>query len=176
MTRRPEAMSSTTEAWGAPRSKQISWYDPFASAARGRELPGREFLQGIIDGRFPPPPIAAVLGTELVRVDDGEALFRSTPDESSYNPIGMVHGGWLCMLLDSAAGCAVHTRLPAGVGYSSIEIKVSFLRQVRADAGPVDVLGRALRVGRRVAFAEAHADAGGELVGHATTSIAVIQP
>jgi uncharacterized protein (TIGR00369 family) len=105
-----------------------------------------------------------------VAVGDGEALFRCTPDASTYNPIGMVHGGLLCTLL----GCAVHTRPPAGARYASIEIKVSYLQPVRADQGAIEVLGRALRVGRRVAFAKAHArDANGALVGHATTSIAV---
>jgi uncharacterized protein (TIGR00369 family) len=90
-----------------------------------------------------------------VSVDDGEAVFRCAPDESTYNPIGMVHGGLLCTLLDSAAGCAVHTRLPAGTGCGTIEIKVSFLRPLHADAGEIEVHGHALRVGRRVAFAAA---------------------
>jgi uncharacterized protein (TIGR00369 family) len=141
------------------------------------ELPGREFLQAIIDGRLPPPPMATLIGAELVSVGDGEAIFRCVPDESTYNPIGMVHGGLLCTLLDSAAGCAVHTRLPAGTGYGSIEIKVSFLEPLHAGVGEIEVHGQALRVGGRVAFAEAHArDAGGRLVGHATTSIAVVRP
>ena len=98
------------------------------------------------------------------------------PDESAYNPIGMVHGGLLCTVLDSAAGCAVHTRL-AGAGYGTIEITVSFLEPLHADVGEIEIHGHALRVGRRVAFAEAHArDTHGRLVGHATTSIAVTQP
>src|SRR5687767_6450926 len=113
--------------WGAPRSKAVTWHDPAIPAAAAAELPGREFLQAIVDGRLPPPPIANLVGARLVSVGDGEALFRCTPDESTFNPIGMVHGGLLCTLLDSAAGCAVHTLLQAGVGYSSIEIKVSFL-------------------------------------------------
>jgi uncharacterized protein (TIGR00369 family) len=162
--------------WGARRSRVVGWHDPVVTARLGMQLSGLEFLQGIIDGRFPPPPIAELLGMELVSVGDGEAHFRCTPDEAVYNPIGMVHGGFLCTLLDSAAGCAVHTRLPAGVGYSSIEIKVSFLKAVGADGGPIDVRGRVLRVGRRVAFAEAHAtNSAGDLVGHATTSIAVVR-
>jgi uncharacterized protein (TIGR00369 family) len=136
---------------------------------------GREFLQGIIDGRLPPPPIAELLGMRLVSVGDGEALFACEPDEAVYNPIGMVHGGWLCTLLDSAAGCAVHSSLPAGAGYSSIEIKISFLKALRADAGVIEVAGRVLRIGRRVAFAEAHArNSGGDVVGHATTSVAIL--
>lgn len=106
-------------------------------------------------------------------VDDGEAVFRCAPDDSAYNPIEMVHGGLLCTLLDSAAACAVQTRLPAGTAYGTIEIKVSFLEPLHAGV-EVEVIGRALRVGQRVAFAEAHArDIRGRLVGHATTSIAL---
>jgi uncharacterized protein (TIGR00369 family) len=94
-----------------------------------------------------------------------------------YNPLGLVHGGMVCALLDSAAGCAVHTLLPAGAGYSSIEIKVSFLAPVRSGGGEIEARGRALRVGGRVAFAEAHAtSADGWLVAHATTSLGVVRP
>jgi uncharacterized protein (TIGR00369 family) len=168
-------MSGAGNGWGDPRSKQITWHDPAVTARLSRQMSGREFLQGILDGRFPPPPFAQLIDTQLVSVGDGEAVFRCTPDESVYNPIGMVHGGFLCILLDSAAGCAVHTRLPAGVGYSSIEIKVTFLRAVRGDGSAIEVSGRVLRIGRRVAFAEAHArNADGDLVGHATSSIAVL--
>lgn len=161
--------------WGDRRSRYVAWHDPVATARLGARLSGLEFLNGVIDGRFPPPPIAQLLGMELVSVDDGRAVFRCTPDESVYNPIGMVHGGFLCTLLDSAAGCAVHTRLPAGVGYSSVEIKVSFMKALKVDGGPIEVHGEVLRLGRRVAFAEARAiNAKGDLVGHATTSIAVV--
>jgi uncharacterized protein (TIGR00369 family) len=162
--------------WGARRSKEVGWHDPVATARLGMQLSGLAFLRGIIDGRFPPPPIAELMGMELVSVREGEAVFRCTPDETLYSTIGMVHGGFLCTLLDSAAGCAVHTRLPAGVGYSSVEIKVSFLKAVKAGGGPIDVRGQVLRIGRRVAFAEARAtDSAGDLVGHATTSIAVVR-
>jgi uncharacterized protein (TIGR00369 family) len=159
------------------RSKTISWQEPGALASAGATLPGREVLQAILDGRLPPPPMAALVGAELVSIGDGEAVFRCTPDESTYNPLGIVHGGLLCTLLDTAAGCAVHSLLPAGAGFSSIEIKVSFLKALRANAGEIEVRGQALKVGRRVAFAEAHArDQGGELVGHATTSLAINRP
>ena len=177
---RPQAIHSApvqSSDWGARRSRQVSWHDPATTARHGVRLAGRDFLQGIIDGRFAPPPIAELFGAQLASVGDGEATFRATPDESAYNPIGMVHGGWLCMLMDSAAGCAVHTLLPAGTGYSSIEIKVSFVTAVYAGAGAIEVHGKALRVGGRVAFAEAHAtNAAGELVGHATSSIALLRP
>jgi uncharacterized protein (TIGR00369 family) len=164
-------------ALSTTRSKTVSWDDPAALRAAGVTLPGREFLQAILEGRLPPPPMAALVGLELVSVGEGEAVGRCTPDESTYNPLGIVHGGLLCTLLDTAAGCAVHTLLPAGAGYASIEIKVSFLKPLRADAGEIEVHGRALKVGRRVAFAEAHARGqSGELVGHATTSLAINRP
>lgn len=173
----PAHSGRPTDRWGAPRSKPISWHDPLILAAAGAELSGREFLQAIIDGRLPPPPIATLIGAELISVGEGEAVFRCTPDESTYNPIGLVHGGLLCTLLDSAAGCAVHSLLPAGAGYGSIEIKVSFLRPLQGNSGEIEVHGHALRVGTRIAFAEAHArNQNGELVGHATTSLAVTRP
>ncbi|MGB0093670.1 MAG: PaaI family thioesterase [Solirubrobacteraceae bacterium] len=161
--------------WGPPRTRKVTWYSPGTLAAAAAELSGRELLQAIRDGRLPAPPMAELIGVRLVLVGDGEVRFAWTPDESAYNPIGMVHGGVLCTLLDFAAGAAVHTQLPAGVGFSSIEIKVSYLKALRADSGDITVDGRALQLGRRVAFAEAHArNADGALVGHATTSIAVL--
>ena len=127
-------------------------------------------MEAIIEGELPAPPFARLIG-------DGEAVFRCSPDESMYNPLGLVHGGVLCALLDSAAGCAVQTLLPAGTGCSSIEIKVSFLQPVLVGTGELEVRGRVLRVGGRVAFAEAHArDRQGRLLGHATTSLSVVRP
>ncbi|MBV9607747.1 MAG: PaaI family thioesterase [Solirubrobacterales bacterium] len=158
------------------RSKTVTWEDPSVSAGAMASMSGRQLLQAILDGRLPRPPIAELFGARLVSIGEGSARFECTPDESTYNPIGLVHGGMLCTLLDSAAGCAVHTMLPAGVGYSTIEIKVSFLAAVRADTGTIEAEGRVLRLGRQVAFAEAHArTADGKLVGHATTSLAVMR-
>jgi uncharacterized protein (TIGR00369 family) len=159
------------------QSKTVSWHDPAALAAAGATLPGCAFLQAILDRRLPPPPMAVLIDSELVSVGDGVAVLRCKPDESTYNPLGMVHGGLLCTLLDTAAGCAVHTLLPAGVGYASIEIKVSFLKPLRAGTGEIEAHGRALKLGRRVAFAEAHArNQSGQVVGHATTSLAINRP
>jgi uncharacterized protein (TIGR00369 family) len=168
--------ASTVDGWGEPRSKTVTWYDPMISATAGASTTGREHLQAIIDGKLPVPPFAALVGARLDSVGDGEAVFRCTPDESTYNPGGIVHGGLLCMLLDSACGCAVQSLLPAGVAISSIEIKVSFLSALRAGSGELEIAGMALRVGRQVAFAEAHARNGeGKLVGHATSSIALLR-
>lgn len=168
-------MSSAVNGWGAARSKSVAWYDPAIAREAAATLNGRDFLQAIVDGDVPPPPFAQLVGADLVSVGDGVAVFRCTPDESTFNPLGLVHGGVLCTLLDSAAGCAVHTQLPAGVGFSSIEIKVSFLRP--AKGATLEIEGCSLRVGRQVAFAEAHArDGDGKLVGHATTSLALTRP
>jgi uncharacterized protein (TIGR00369 family) len=159
------------------RSKTVTWEDPSLSAAAMATMSGRELLQAIMEGRLPRPPIAELIGARMTSIGEGVVVFECTPDESAYNPIGLVHGGLLCTLLDSAAGCAVHSLLPAGVGYSSIEIKVSFLAPVRLDSGTLEAEGRALRVGRQVAFAEAHARTrDGKLVGHATSSLAVMRP
>jgi len=160
--------------WGEPRTRTVTWHDPAISRDAAARMPGREFLQALIDGELPPPPFASLTGAELVSVGDGVAVFRCTPDESTYNPLGLVHGGVLCTLLDSAAGCAVHSRLPAGVGFSSIELKVSFLSPANGTA--LEIEGRSLRVGRQIAFAEAHArTVAGKLVGHATTSLALVR-
>lgn len=162
--------------WGPAQSRLVEWHDPRALAHVATQRSGLEFLQGIVDGAVPPPPIAQVFGTRLVSVAPGEAVFSCEPDEIAYNTMGLVHGGWMCTLLDTAAGCALHTLLPAGAGYASIEIKVSFLQAVRAGAGAVEFRGRVLREGRRIAFAEADArTVGGELVGHATSSLAVVR-
>jgi uncharacterized protein (TIGR00369 family) len=170
-------MTTPDGSWGDERVKETRWHDPALLAGSSTQLSGRDLLAAIVEGRLPPPPIAKLLGLELVSADDGVAVFRCEADESVYNPIGSVHGGWVCTILDSAAGCAVQTLLPAGVGYSSIEIKVTFLRAVRMGSGPIEVTGRALKLGRRVGFAEAHArDGSGDLVGHATTSVAVLRP
>jgi uncharacterized protein (TIGR00369 family) len=164
-------------SWGDERSREVRWHDPALLAGRAAELSGRDFLAAIVEGRLPQPPIAKLLGIDLVSAGDGAAVFRCEADESVYNPIGSVQGGWLCTILDAAAGCAVHTLLPAGVSYSSIEIKASFLKAVRAGGGPIEATGRTLKLGRRVGFAEAHArEASGELVGHATTSVAILRP
>jgi uncharacterized protein (TIGR00369 family) len=137
------------------RQKTITWQDPLASAELGRTMTGLEYLTGIADGRIPAAPIAAHLGMELVSVTDGEVIFAATPDESLYNPIGMIHGGVAATMLDSAVGSAVHTTLPAGVGYSSIELKVSYLKAIHPSSGEIRARGHVVKVGSRVGFAEA---------------------
>ena len=176
MTAQPEITNAAPAEWGGLRRKEVSWYGPAVLASAGAELSGRELLEAIAGGTLPEPPMARLVGAELVAVGDGEVIFHCAPDEATYNSLGIVHGGLLCTMLDFAGTCAAQTLVPPGVTFSSIEIKVSYLRPIRAENGTLEVQGTALRIGGRVAFAEAHARSGtGELLGHATTTLAVIR-
>jgi uncharacterized protein (TIGR00369 family) len=160
--------------WGAERSRTVTWWDPALTAAGVAQLSGLEALRAIGNGSLPPPPIAQLVQMDLVAADEGRVEFRCTPDESAYNPIGLVHGGLVCTLLDTVAGCAVHSTLPRGLGYTSIEIKVNYLRGVQAGGGPLTAVGTVPKPGRRVAFAEGRVtDAAGRLVATASSSLLV---
>ncbi|HVX98954.1 MAG TPA: PaaI family thioesterase [Pseudorhodoplanes sp.] len=132
---------------------------------------GISFLQGIIDGKFPPPPIAETLGFRLALVERGRVQFESDPQPRHYNPIGTVHGGLALTLLDSALACAVHSTLGRGEAYTSVEIKVNFVRPLTARTGPIVAEGRVLHRGRTIATSEGEVkDRGGKLYAHATTT------
>ena len=163
--------------WGEPRSRTVTWFDPRRNGVAASGLTGEQFQQAIIEGRLPPPPIALLFGSRLISAGGGESLLKCVPDESFYNPVGLIHGGFLCTLLDTAAGIAVQSKLAPGQLSASIEIKVSFFKPVIDDGRELEIRGRAIKVGRRVAFAEAHCyDADGELLGSATTSLAITSP
>ena len=140
--------------WGEPRTRTVTWHDPVASAERGRQLSGLDHLRAVRDGGLPPAPIAGLLGFRISEVEPGQVVFTCTPDTSVYNPIGTVHGGLVCTLLDSVCGCAVQSTLAQGTGYTSLEIKVSYLRPVTADSGELTARGWVARAGRRAAFGE----------------------
>lgn len=173
---------STTEpsddaraGWGTPRTKTITWYDPLRTAAAGAELSGLEHLRAISDGTLAPPPMASHFSFRIVEAELGDVTFLCTPDESAYNPIGLVHGGLVCTLLDSVIGCAVQSTLPVGVGYTSIELKVNYLRPVRHDVGDLSARGRVTKPGRRIAFAEGDVrDGTGKLVATASGTCLVM--
>jgi uncharacterized protein (TIGR00369 family) len=165
---------TTPEAWGEPRSRTVTWHDPMITAAGALERSGLETMEAIRDGVLPPPPIAKLVQMGITGLEEGRVEFTCAVDESVYNPIGVVHGGLVCTMLDTVAGCAVHTTLPAGVGYTSIELKVNYLRAVHASSGPLTAIGRVVKPGRRVAFAEAEVlDATGRTVATASSSLLV---
>ncbi len=147
-------MTSDEASWGPAESKTITWYDPMITAKTLFELSGLEAMAAVRDGVVAPPPIATHFDFRVLDIEEGKVSFGCTPDRSAYNPIGMVHGGLVCTLLDTVIGCAVHTTLPARVGYTSIEIKVNYLRPVHTG---VELLARGwvIKPGRRVAFADA---------------------
>jgi len=143
-------------------------------ASKARDMAGLDYLRAMIDGEIPAPPIVALMDMTLVSATDGEATFTCLPNESHYNPIGAVHGGFACTVLDSAAGCAVHSTLAAGLGYTSLEIKVSYLRAITAASGTLTAVGRVVKPGSRVAFAEAElTDSEGRLVATASSTLLV---
>ncbi len=169
-----DTAAAGNEYWGPPQSRTVTWHDPGPSVARGLSMPGIDYLQAMIARELPPPPIAQLMQFELVEAEPGKVVFTCQPDGSVYNPNGAVHGGLVCTLLDSVAGLALHSTLPAGKGYTSIEIKVNYLKAVRLDAGPLTATGTVVKSGSRVGFTEgAVTDASGKIVATATSTLLV---
>ena len=108
---------------------------PGPSTAKGLSMAGLDYLRAMADGRLPQAPIGGLMEFAIVEAEKGRVVFTCRPDGSAYNPIGAVHGGLLCTLLDSVTGCAVHSTLPQGKGYTSVEIKVNYLKAVRLSSG-----------------------------------------
>jgi uncharacterized protein (TIGR00369 family) len=139
-----------------------------------KAMSGIDYLRGIIDGRLPRPPITETLGFALVEVAPGFALFTMTPQFRHYNPIGTVHGGVAATLLDSCMSCSIQTHFQAGIGYTTLEIKVNMVRPITEKTGLIRAEGRSLHVGRRSATAEGRIlDAAGTLLAHGTTTCIV---
>jgi uncharacterized protein (TIGR00369 family) len=153
------------------RSRTYDWEDPTVSAAAVGQYSGLDFLREVQAGRLPAAPIAATLGMTLEEVERGRVVFALEPGEEHYNPIGSVHGGVYATLLDSAAGCAVQSVLPQGMGYTSLDLNVKFLRPVTVDTGKVRAVGTVLNSGRRTALAQAELfDSRDRLLAHTTSS------
>ncbi len=157
------------------RSLTVSWQDPHAAFAAGKDLRGLEYMQQLIAGRIAAPPIMALMGYRLTEVGEGLAVFECEPGEQHYNPIGVVHGGLAMTLLDSAMGCCVHTRLPPGVGYTTLEVKANLVRAITAKTGTIRATGRVIHFGNKTATAEARLeDAAGKLYAHGTTTCIIL--
>jgi uncharacterized protein (TIGR00369 family) len=163
-----------SEKQTAQRELTIRWEDPRALAAGARGLSGIDFLKKIAAGELPPPPIGVLMNFRIEEVEEGRAVFSVMPEEYHYNPIGVVHGGVAATLLDSAMGCAVHSRLPVDTGYTTLEIKVNFIRALTAQTGRVRCEANAIHIGGRTATAEGRIlDEEGRLYAHATTTCLV---
>ena len=139
-----------------------------------KSMSGFEFLQGILNGHIPIAHIGKTLDFFPVEGEPGRVVFQGTPGREHYNPMGSVHGGYFCTLLDSAVGCAVQSMLPKGVGYTTLEIKVNLIRAMTDKTGPVRAEGKIIQVGKQVGTAEGRIiDANGKVYAHATTTCLV---
>lgn len=140
-------------------------------------LSGLEMLQAMIAGRLPSAPIGATMGFRLVEVAPGRAVFEGEPGPHLLNPLGGVHGGVALTLIDSATGCAVHTELPAGIGYATVETKVNFTRPIGPEGGIVRCEGRVVTRGRQIATAQARLlDGQGRILAHGTSTLIILPP
>ena len=158
------------------RTRTITWDDPQALAKSAVGLSGMEYLQKIVSGELPPPPIANLMDFRLGELSEGHAVFLVEPAEYHYNPIGVVHGGLAATLLDSAMGCAIHSTLPAGAGYTTLEMKVNYIRALTAQTGEVRGEANVIHVGGRTATAEGRVvDKAGKLYAHATTTCIIFR-
>jgi uncharacterized protein (TIGR00369 family) len=134
-----------------------------------RAQSGLDFLRGVLEGRLPRAPITDVLNFQLIEVEPGRAVFQGTPKPEYFNPIASIHGGWAATLLDSCMACAVHTTVPAGQGYTTVEFKLNLVRAVMPDTGPLRAEGKVINAGRTIATSEGRlVDASGKLYAHGT--------
>ncbi|MBF6591565.1 MAG: PaaI family thioesterase [Ktedonobacterales bacterium] len=154
----------------------ITWNDPSLTLEAARRLSGRQMLEAWMAGRLPPPPMARLLDFTLVEVGDGHVVFVGEPGEQHYNPIGSVHGGLAATLLDSAMGCAVHSQLPLGTRYATLELKINYIRAMTRTTGPVRAEASVIHLGGRIATAEGRlTGADGTLYAHGTTTCMLLR-
>lgn len=160
-------------SWGEQRTRTVTWHDPASTAMAGLRMPGIAYITAMAGGVLPQSPIGQLVGMTLVSVAEGDIVFGCVADESFTNPVGIVHGGLVCTLLDSATASAVHSTLPPGRAFTTIDLSVSYLRAVQAG----DALlahGWVSKPGSRVCFAEADVRSEeGKLVARATSSLLV---
>ncbi len=158
----------------AERTRTVTWGDPRAAALAGRQMAGIDYLRAMAGGTIPAPPALLLIGAGMGTIDAGRITMTLEPGEHHYNPLGTVHGGMIATLLDSVMGCAVHSMLPAGRGYTTLEFKMNFLRPVGDRTGVVTAEGVAVHVGRQSAVAEGRlTDAAGKLYAMASTTCLV---
>jgi uncharacterized protein (TIGR00369 family) len=159
------------------RTRTIRWEDPAIGLEKSKGMSGLEYLKAMQEGVVPPPPIAVLMGFDITEVSEGRVVFTGEAAEYQYNPLGTVHGGVTATLLDSAMGCVVQSMLPVGAGYTTLEIKVNYIRAMTSKTGKVSCEGKIIYVGGRTAMAEARVtDEQGKLYAHATTTCIVFRP
>jgi uncharacterized protein (TIGR00369 family) len=177
------SIENTLNAWqtqlDAVRRRRLERGGGHAGLPQAHQLQGKTGLQvmtGILEGDLPHPHMADTMDFDLVEVGDGLAIFQATPQLKHYNPLGSVHGGWYATLLDSALGCAVHTKLPVGRAYTTSQFSVNLVRAASAKTGPLRCIGKTIHVGRQIGTSEARiVGPDGKLYAHATTTCLIFE-
>ena len=159
-----------------PRTRTVAWSDPTATAGQGRGMAGLNYLLALKAGEMPAPPIILLLGIEVAEVEAGQVVMTLMPGEHLYNPLGAVHGGAIATLLDSVMGCSVHSTLPKGRFYTTLELKVNFVRGITLATGRISAEGKVVHCGRQSAVAEGRIiDEQGKILATASTTCLVFE-
>lgn len=137
------------------RERTFQWDNPLEGAKQALQMSGLEYLQAMGDGKIPFPPLLHTLDFKPTHLEKGKVIFSFQPQEFHYNPIGSVHGGVISAILDSAMGCTLHSILEAGTGYTTLELKVNFLKTVTTKIEELHAVGKIIHAGGRTALVEA---------------------
>ncbi len=158
------------------RTRTFQWQDPMQGAKQALQMSGIEYLHAMINGELPPPPIMHTLDFNAVRFEKGDCVFAFQPQEFHYNPIGCVHGGVISTLLDSAMGCTIQSLLPQGSGYTTLELKINFLKVVTIKTGTLQAVGKVIHAGSRTALVEAQlVDESGTIYAHGVSTCMILK-
>ncbi|WP_281915578.1 PaaI family thioesterase [Caldimonas thermodepolymerans] len=177
MTTRAPSPDDVLAAWRQREAELRPRFAPpgLSHPDQVRGKTGLEIFQAMLEGALPPPPISATLGFLLVEAERGRAVFQGQPLFQHYNPLGSVHGGWIATLLDSAVACAIHTMLPPGKSYTTVELKVNYVKALTEKVPLVRAIGQAIHVGGRLATSDGRLlGPDGTLYAHASTTCFIL--
>ncbi|HEY0261659.1 MAG TPA: PaaI family thioesterase [Chitinophagales bacterium] len=159
------------------RTRTYSWEDPMIGAKQAMTMNGLDYLQAISAKQLPPPPLTHTLDIGVGEVEKGKVVFTFVPQEFHYNPIGTVHGGVISTIIDSAMGCTLHSLLEAGTGYTTLELKVNFLKAITVKTGELRAIGKVINLGSRTALVEAElVDEKGTLYAYGVSTCLILKP
>jgi len=157
------------------RSRTVEWQEPGPVGRAARAMSGLEAMQAIRDGLLPPPPLAKLIGFRMAEVEPGRIVMELDPEQSLENTVGLLHGAVAAALLDTAMGCAISTKLPAGQGSVTLDLKLTYLRPLSVRSGLIRAEGRVVKLGRQTSYAEGLVhDGGGKLAVHGTATFSMI--
>lgn len=158
------------------RTKEITWEDPAPGAKQALQMDGIDYLKAMSAGQLPLPPLLYTLDFKVGQLEPGNVSFSFQPQEFHYNPMGSVHGGVISAILDSAMGCSLHSLLEAGRAYTTLELKVNFLRAVTIQTGELQAVGKVIHLGGRTGLVEAQLlDDKGQVYAHATSTCMIFK-